>query len=45
MSNEHSNGAAANGAPSTNGAARYQREKVRVAIIGVGNCASARARV
>jgi myo-inositol-1-phosphate synthase len=29
----------ANGA-STNGAARYQEEKVRVAIIGVGNCAS-----
>ena len=25
---------------STNGAARYQRDKVRVAIIGVGNCAS-----
>src|SRR5579872_3254673 len=25
---------------STNGHARYQREKVRVAIIGVGNCAS-----
>jgi len=24
-----------------NGKARYQREKVRVAIIGVGNCASA----
>src|SRR5215212_3805884 len=24
----------------TNGTARYQREKVRVAIIGVGNCAS-----
>src|SRR3712207_9429965 len=24
----------------TNGAARYQEEKVRVAIIGVGNCAS-----
>ena len=24
-----------------NGAARYQREKVRVAIVGVGNCASA----
>jgi myo-inositol-1-phosphate synthase len=24
----------------TNGAARYQRDKVRVAIIGVGNCAS-----
>ena len=37
----------ANGAPSPNGAARangvarYQSEKVRVAIIGVGNCASA----
>jgi myo-inositol-1-phosphate synthase len=31
----HSNGA------SQNGAARYQREKVRVAIVGVGNCASA----
>jgi myo-inositol-1-phosphate synthase len=29
------------GAPSTNGAARYQKDKVRVAIIGVGNCASA----
>ncbi len=25
---------------STNGAARYQRDKVRVAIVGVGNCAS-----
>ncbi|HEX5145404.1 MAG TPA: inositol-3-phosphate synthase [Conexibacter sp.] len=25
---------------SSNGASRYQREKVRVAIIGVGNCAS-----
>ncbi|MBV9716575.1 MAG: inositol-3-phosphate synthase, partial [Solirubrobacterales bacterium] len=24
----------------TNGAARYQADKVRVAIIGVGNCAS-----
>jgi myo-inositol-1-phosphate synthase len=36
------NGAAsakANGA-STNGKARYQRDKVRVAIIGVGNCAN-----
>ncbi len=40
--------ATTNGAPrkgargaSTNGAARYQSEKVRVAIIGVGNCASA----
>ena len=30
-----------NGAASTNGAARYQPDKVRVAIIGVGNCASA----
>jgi myo-inositol-1-phosphate synthase len=29
-----------NGKASTNGAARYQSEKVRVAIIGVGNCAS-----
>jgi myo-inositol-1-phosphate synthase len=27
-------------APSTNGGSRYQSEKVRVAIIGVGNCAS-----
>jgi myo-inositol-1-phosphate synthase len=39
---QHSNGSArSNGAPSTNGAARYQSEKVRVAIVGVGNCASA----
>src|SRR4051794_21966930 len=30
-----------NGAPATNGKARYQSDKVRVAIIGVGNCASA----
>ncbi|MGH2912281.1 MAG: inositol-3-phosphate synthase [Solirubrobacteraceae bacterium] len=30
-----------NGAPSSNGTARYQQDKVRVAIIGVGNCASA----
>jgi myo-inositol-1-phosphate synthase len=30
-----------NGAASSNGATRHQREKVRVAIIGVGNCASA----
>ncbi|HUH81790.1 MAG TPA: inositol-3-phosphate synthase [Solirubrobacteraceae bacterium] len=29
------------GAASRNGAARYQQDKVRVAIIGVGNCASA----
>jgi myo-inositol-1-phosphate synthase len=35
------NGAASkNGAASANGAGRYQSEKVRVAIIGVGNCAS-----
>jgi myo-inositol-1-phosphate synthase len=39
---EHSNGGArSNGAASNNGAARYQSEKVRVAIVGVGNCASA----
>jgi myo-inositol-1-phosphate synthase len=30
-----------NGAAPTNGAARYQQDKVRVAIVGVGNCASA----
>jgi myo-inositol-1-phosphate synthase len=30
-----------NGAASANGAARYQSDKVRVAIVGVGNCASA----
>ena len=41
MSTHHSNGAATNGAASTNGKARYQEDKVRVAIIGVGNCASA----
>jgi myo-inositol-1-phosphate synthase len=36
------NGApAGNGVVSSNGAARYQRDKVRVAIVGVGNCASA----
>ncbi|MEA2187645.1 MAG: myo-inositol-phosphate synthase [Solirubrobacteraceae bacterium] len=29
------------GGASTNGAARYQQDKVRVAIVGVGNCASA----
>src|SRR5256714_11152354 len=28
------------GQPAVNGAGRYQGEKVRVAIIGVGNCAS-----
>ncbi len=31
----------ASGAASTNGAGRYQQDKVRVAIVGVGNCASA----
>ncbi|MEA2273168.1 MAG: myo-inositol-phosphate synthase, partial [Solirubrobacteraceae bacterium] len=30
-----------NGKPSVNGASRYASDKVRVAIIGVGNCASA----
>jgi myo-inositol-1-phosphate synthase len=29
------------GTPSTNGGSRYQNEKVRVAVIGVGNCANA----
>jgi myo-inositol-1-phosphate synthase len=39
---QHSNGSASsNGATSKNGAARYQSDKVRVAIVGVGNCASA----
>jgi myo-inositol-1-phosphate synthase len=33
--------AAANGAAAANGRSRYQKDKVRVAIIGVGNCASA----
>ncbi len=42
MTKQHSNGGAqGNGAPSKNGASRYQSEKVRVAIVGVGNCASA----
>ncbi len=47
MIKQHSNGSAgrssigSNGAPSKNGAARYQSDKVRVAIVGVGNCASA----
>ncbi|HZO35396.1 MAG TPA: inositol-3-phosphate synthase, partial [Solirubrobacteraceae bacterium] len=35
------NGAIARNGHSSNGAARYQKDKVRVAIIGVGNCASA----
>jgi myo-inositol-1-phosphate synthase len=45
---QHLNGGAAkgaasskNGAASKNGSARYQSDTVRVAIIGVGNCASA----
>jgi myo-inositol-1-phosphate synthase len=44
MTSTNSNGsgkASANGAPAANGTARYQQDKVRVAIIGVGNCASA----
>jgi myo-inositol-1-phosphate synthase len=42
VSTNRSNGrAAGNGAASKNGAGRYQSERVRVAIIGVGNCASA----
>jgi len=43
MSIQQSNGAPNKGtdAVSTNGKARYQQDKVRVAIIGVGNCASA----
>jgi myo-inositol-1-phosphate synthase len=43
MASDTKNGAVTgdtNGA-ATNGADRYQRDKVRVAIIGVGNCASA----
>ncbi len=48
MTAEHSGGGASNGAAtakngaaSSNGSARYQSDRVRVAIIGVGNCASA----
>jgi myo-inositol-1-phosphate synthase len=42
VTNNNKNGRAnRNGAASQNGAARYQSEKVRVAIVGVGNCASA----
>jgi myo-inositol-1-phosphate synthase len=40
MIDQQSGASGGNGAPSRNGAARYQAEKVRVAIIGVGNCAS-----
>jgi myo-inositol-1-phosphate synthase len=35
-----SRAASSSGANASNGAARYQSEKVRVAIVGVGNCAS-----
>jgi myo-inositol-1-phosphate synthase len=43
MSIQKSDGVPPNGAQavSANGKARYQQDKVRVAIIGVGNCASA----
>ncbi|HEX4838280.1 MAG TPA: hypothetical protein VFV03_07155, partial [Solirubrobacteraceae bacterium] len=43
MSIHNSNGVTHGGAQaaSQNGTARYQQDKVRVAIIGVGNCASA----
>jgi myo-inositol-1-phosphate synthase len=43
MSIQQSNGAPHKGAQaaSQNGKARYQQDKVRVAIVGVGNCASA----
>jgi myo-inositol-1-phosphate synthase len=42
VTQEHSDGAAVrNGATSANGSPRYQSDTVRVAIIGVGNCASA----
>ena len=34
------NGSAVASGAATNGSARYQRDKVRVAIIGVGNCAN-----
>ncbi|HEV7942120.1 MAG TPA: inositol-3-phosphate synthase [Solirubrobacteraceae bacterium] len=40
MSAHQSNGRASTNGVSTNGAARYAEDKVRVAIIGVGNCAS-----
>ena len=42
MTKEHTGGEVhSNGGAATDGAARYQSPKVRVAIIGVGNCASA----
>ncbi len=37
---ENANGVPARDGAATNGAARYQHDKVRVAIIGVGNCAN-----
>jgi myo-inositol-1-phosphate synthase len=40
VSAHQSNGRASTNGVSTNGAARYAEDKVRVAIIGVGNCAS-----
>jgi myo-inositol-1-phosphate synthase len=40
-SNASNGHATTNGAATKNGVGRYQSEKVRVAIIGVGNCASA----
>jgi len=40
VTSEHPTGGARNGAASKNGTGRYQRDRVRVAIIGVGNCAS-----
>jgi myo-inositol-1-phosphate synthase len=39
VSAQQSNGRASANVASTNGAARYAEDKVRVAIIGVGNCA------
>jgi len=42
VTKEHTGGEVhSNGGAATDGAARYQSPKVRVAIIGVGNCASA----
>ena len=41
MTPTSSNGVPTRNSASQNGAARYQRDKVRVAIVGVGNCASA----
>ena len=42
MTPEHRNGGSErNGAAASNGTPRYQSDTVRVAIIGVGNCASA----